>query len=144
MTTHGLHKHPLYATWNGIIARTTNPEDYRYPNYGGRGIKLSERWLDVRAFIEDIGREIGLRPEGVTGSGAPLFTLDRINVEGNYESGNVKWSSWAEQAMNKRKVPDLTEQRDALAAQVEALTAQLRALAERAGAPPAQGASLRP
>jgi hypothetical protein len=126
--THGLHKHPLYATWNGIVQRTTNPNDYRYLNYGGRGIRLSERWLDVRAFIEDIEREIGPRPEGVSDAGWPLYTLDRINVEGDYESGNVKWSSWTEQAVNRRKIPVLTEQRDALAAQVEMLTAQIQAL----------------
>jgi hypothetical protein len=129
-TKHGLHSHPLYATWNGIIQRTTNPNDERYPNYGGRGIRISERWLDMRLFVEDIEREIGPRPEGVTEAGWPLYTLDRINVEGNYENGNVRWSSWAEQAMNRRKIPDITEQRDVLAAQVEALTVQIRALTE--------------
>jgi len=130
LTTHGLHKHPLYATWNGIIQRITNPNDARYPHYGGRGIKVSERWLDARAFIEDIEREIGPRPEGVSGAGAPLYTLDRINVDGHYESGNVKWSTASEQLTNRRKVSTLTEQRDALAAQLQVLTAQLKALGE--------------
>ena len=133
LTSHGLSKHPLYKTWNGIVQRTTNPRDAAYPNYGGRGIKMSERWLnDPRAFIEDIEREIGPRPEGVTASGWPLYTLDRIDVEGHYESGNVQWGSWAEQAINKRKIPNLTQQRDALAAQVRALAAQLQALTEQA------------
>lgn len=128
LTSHGLHGHPLYATWNGIMQRVGNPNDRRYPNYGGRGIRISERWLDARAFIEDIEREIGLRPEGVTVAGIPLYTLDRIDVDGHYEIGNVKWSTASEQLFNRRKVPVLTRQRDALAAQVEALTAQLEAL----------------
>lgn len=130
-TTHGLSKHPLYRSWAGIVSRTTDPNSAAYPNYGGRGIRISERWLDLAAFIEDIEREIGPRPAGVTDAGWPLYTLDRINVEGHYESGNVQWGSWAEQAMNKRKIPDLTEQRDALAVQVKMLTAQLQALAEQ-------------
>ena len=132
LTNHGFSKHPLYGTWNGIVQRTTNSKDQRYPNYGGRGIRMSERWLnDPWVFAEDIEREIGPRPEGVTDAGWPLYTLDRIDVDGHYESGNVRWGSWAEQAMNRRKIPVLTEQRDALAAQVEALAAQLQALTER-------------
>ena len=122
LTTHGLHKHPLYATWNGIIQRVTNPKDARYPNYGGRGIKVSERWLDARVFVEDIEREIGPRPEGVTEAGFPLYTLDRIDVEGHYESGNVKWSTASEQLLNRRKVPDLDERIRELTAQIQALT----------------------
>ncbi len=131
LTTHGLHQHPLYATWNGIIQRVTNPNDARYPNYGGRGIAISERWLDMRAFVEDIEREIGPRPEGVGEAGWPLHTLDRIDVEGHYESGNVKWSTASEQLKYRRKVSGLTEQRDALAAQVEMLTARLRKLGDQ-------------
>jgi hypothetical protein len=142
MTNHGFSKHPLYATWNGIIQRVTNPNDVRYPNYGGRGIKVSERWLDTRLFIEGIEREIGPRPEGVTEAGWPLYTVDRIDVDGDYESGNVKWSTWSEQLVNRRKIPELTEQRDAfasraaeadaLAAQVRELTAQIQSLTEQA------------
>ena len=135
MTTHGLHQHPLYATWNGIIQRTTNPDAAAYPNYGGRGIRISERWLDMRLFVEDIEREIGPRPEGATEAGWPLYTLDRIDVDGHYESGNVQWETASGQLKNRRKIPKLTEQRDALAAQVQALTTQLRALAEQAQAP---------
>jgi hypothetical protein len=128
MTTHGMHKHPLYSTWNGIIQRTTNPDDDHYPNYGGRGVKVSERWLDVRAFIEDIEREIGPRPEGVTKAGVSRYSLDRIDVDGDYESGNVRWGTWVQQATNRRKIPKLTQERDALAAQVQVLTAQIEAL----------------
>jgi hypothetical protein len=128
LTTHGLKDHPLYATWNGIMGRTRNPHDAGYSNYGGRGIKISERWLDLRLFVEDIESEIGPRPEGVGKAGWPLYTLDRIDVEGHYESGNVKWSTASEQLTNRRRVSVLAEQRDALAAELQALRAQLEAL----------------
>ena len=134
-TTHCFSKHPLYRTWVGIVNRTTNPDDTNYRNYGARGIRISERWLDPVAFIEDIEREIGPRPEGVTEAGYTAYSLDRINVEGHYESGNVQWASWTEQAMNRRKVPVLTEQHDALAAEVARLTAQLQARAEHPPTP---------
>lgn len=130
-TTHGFSKHPLYVTWNGIMQRTANPNDIGYPNYGGRGIKISERWQDPWLFAEDIGREIGPRPEGVGEGGLPLYSLDRINVDGDYEEGNVRWATQSVQLINRRKVPVLTEQRDALAAQVEMLTAALQAVTEQ-------------
>jgi predicted nucleic acid-binding Zn ribbon protein len=133
MTTHGMYKHPLYPTWNGIIQRTTNPEDDHYPNYGARGIGVCARWLDVRVFIGDIEREIGPRPGGVTGAGAPSYSLDRIDVDGNYESGNVQWATWIQQSSNRRKVPQLTRERDALAVRVQILTAQLDALRREGG-----------
>ena len=111
-------------------------DNSRYPNYGGRGIGISERWLDLRTFLEDIEREIGPRPEGVSKAGWPLYTLDRIDVEGSYESGNVQWGTWVQQATNRRKIPKLTRERDALAAQVQMLTAELEAIRrEPPGAP---------
>ena len=83
--------------------------------------------------------------QGATEAGWPLYTLDRIDVDGNYESGNVRWETASGQLKNRRKIPKLTEQRDALATQVQALTAQLQALAEQAQVPPqAQGAGPRP
>lgn len=122
LTNHGFSKQPLYPLWNGIIQRTTNPKDHNYPNYGGRGIRMSERWLnDPWAFAEDVGREIGPRPEGKTEAGWPMYTFDRIDVNGHYESGNVKWSTASEQLSNRRKVADLE-------ARILALTAQLQAL----------------
>ena len=138
LSTHGFSKHPLYATWNGIVQRITNPKDEHYPHYGGRGIRMSERWLnDPRAFAEDIEREIGPRPEGVTKSGWPLYTLDRKNVNGHYESGNVKWSTASEQLTNRRKVSDLAAQVQALTAQLQAVSGQARASRKRDTSAPA-------
>ena len=135
ITKHGLSKHPLYATWNGIVQRCTNPNDEHFPIYGGDGVRICERWLDVRTFVEDIEREIGPRPEGVGETGWPLYTIDRIEVEGNYEPGNVRWATSSEQMRNRRKAPEIARQRKALAAEVETLKAALQAVTEQLKAP---------
>lgn len=106
---HGLAGHPLYNTWRGILDRCENPACARYHDYGGRGIKVCERWHDVRLFIEDIERTIGPRPEGLTASGKrALYSLDRVRNEGNYELGNVRWVTWHVQRLNSRVRPQST------------------------------------
>src|SRR5262249_52557802 len=79
-----------YASWRGMIDRCTNPGAANYGNYGGRGIKVCERWRDFRNFLADMGE----RPK--------RKTLDRIDVNGNYEPGNCRWASPFEQARNKQ------------------------------------------
>jgi hypothetical protein len=66
-----------------------------YKNYGGRGVAVCGQWHDVRVFIEDILREIGPRPAGKS--------LDRINNDGNYEPGNMRWATSSEQILNGRR-----------------------------------------
>jgi hypothetical protein len=102
--THGLANHPLYATWNQIVQRCENPAHSQYKNYGGRGIKVCERWHDVRLFIQDIEREIGPRPPGTSGRVRqhPLYTINRIDNNGNYEPGNVEWATAKQQKANQR------------------------------------------
>ena len=140
----GFSKHPLYPIWNGILDRCTDPKHVSYYNYGGRGITVCQRWMDPWAFAEDIEREIGLRPEGVSKSGRAIYSLDRIDNDGGYWCGrcpecasqgrslNVQWSTMSEQGINQRKVskmtPELaavTRERDALAAELAALKASL-------------------
>ena len=89
--THGLRKHRLYSTWRGIIKRCSNIESDSYKYYGGRGIKVCESWLDVKNFIDD------MFPSYVEG-----LTLDRINVNGNYEPSNCRWASNNTQNRNTR------------------------------------------
>ncbi len=84
-------------------------------------------------FAADIEREIGLRPEGVSESGRALYSFDRWpDNDGNYEPGNVRWSTMPEQVLNQRKVSKMTlelqavrRERDALAAELAALKASL-------------------
>jgi hypothetical protein len=81
-----------YSKWASMIARCTNPAEISYPNYGGRGIKVCDRWLhSFDNFLADLG-------EPVSGQ-----IIDRIDVNGNYEPSNVRWVSRKDSARNTRK-----------------------------------------
>jgi hypothetical protein len=95
---HGLHGHILYKTWKGMKNRCCNPHNSCFRRYGGRGIKVCERWLhSFEAFCND------LYP-----SYKPGTTLDRINNDGDYEPGNVRWATPVEQNNNTRRNVRLT------------------------------------
>lgn len=91
LTTHGKTKSSTYRVWSGMRTRCTNPKSTNYSSYGGRGIQCCDRWKSFEVFLEDMGE----KPEGKS--------LDRIDVNGNYEPLNCKWSSPVEQAQNRRK-----------------------------------------
>jgi hypothetical protein len=76
---HSMSKTNIYKIWVGIKSRCYNPKVRIYKYYGGRGIKMCERWLDFQNFYIDMGD----RPSGLQ--------LDRINNDGNYEPGNCRW-----------------------------------------------------
>lgn len=94
--THGLtpvgNHHPLYASWCQMIARCENPRNPKYRDYGDRGITVCERWR--RSFPEFLA-DMGSKP-------SPVHSLDRINNDGNYEPGNVRWATPVEQRHNRR------------------------------------------
>jgi len=90
--THGQSRTALYGTWNMMIQRCTNPHVERYPLYGGRGIKVCERWRnDFAAFAADMGP----KP-------SPQHSIDRTNNDGDYEPGNCRWATRSEQQRNTR------------------------------------------
>lgn len=93
---HGLSSHPLYMTWCGMLRRCEDARAQGYENYGGRGIKVCERWHDVALFVVDIELLLGPRPPGMT--------LNRIDNDGNYEPGNVEWADTRSQIANRRSV----------------------------------------
>ena len=85
-------RHPLYRTWQNMIARCENPSCPSYKNYGARGIKVCERWRNsFELFVSDMGE----KP-------SPMYSLDRINVNGGYQPDNCRWATRSEQARNKR------------------------------------------
>jgi hypothetical protein len=85
----------LYAAWVSMRQRCNNPRSQGYHNYGGRGIRVYPRWDTSSArFLSDILSEIGWPPKGKS--------LDRIDNDGNYEPGNVRWANPLTQTLNRR------------------------------------------
>jgi hypothetical protein len=82
---------PEYNSFRGAKARCTDPKNTRWKDYGGRGIQFK-----FSSFVEFL-KELGLRPEPKN-----LYSVERMNNEGHYEPGNVRWATRSEQAHNKR------------------------------------------
>jgi hypothetical protein len=91
---HGLAKHPSYYRWANMIGRCEHPNHRAYKNYGARGISVAPDWRDVTNFLAYIDAVLGPCPAG--------YSLDRIDNNGNYEPGNVRWASHSEQVRNQR------------------------------------------
>ena len=95
-TKHGMINSNTYYSWTGMLARCNNENVPNYKNYGGRGITVCDRWREFTNFLKDMGE----RPNGLT--------LDRKDVNGNYEPDNCKWSTNIEQHNNTRRSLYLT------------------------------------
>lgn len=78
-----------FTGWMAMLQRCSNPNNVGYRRYGARGIKVCERWQKFENFLADMGER------------RPGLTIDRIDVDGNYEPGNCRWATMKEQARNK-------------------------------------------
>lgn len=98
MAIHRMSDSKIYNLWGGMKSRCYNPNHKDYSSYGGRGIKICERWLEPggRGFM-NFYADMGERPEGMT--------LDRVDVNGDYEPNNCRWADNMTQVRNKRNVP---------------------------------------
>lgn len=92
-----IEDHPIYHSWANMKIRCSYPSDPRYKDYGGRGITVCERW---RRSFWDFLDDVGNKP-------SDDMSLDRIEVDGNYEPGNVRWATAKTQANNTRKAKAL-------------------------------------
>ena len=90
--TVGGHPSREYIAWHSMKGRCLNPKNGKYKDYGGRGISICKRWMTFENFLLDMGR----KP-------SPRHSIERSDVNGNYQPGNCVWGTPVQQARNTRK-----------------------------------------
>lgn len=93
---HNRCKTQTYSSWKGMIQRCTNPNNHKYPRYGGRGIKVCKEWETFNGFLNDMGD----CPSG--------YQIDRIDNDGNYCKENCRWADIKTQARNRSNNRNIT------------------------------------
>jgi hypothetical protein len=88
---HGMYGTKVYKAWVDMKDRCNNPNKLGYKNYGGRGIRVCQQWIDFKSFYADVGDPP-----------SSLHSLDRINSNGDYEPNNVRWATRQIQNSNRR------------------------------------------
>jgi len=113
---HGLSHHRLHRLWCGMRARCNNPDKNMYNNYGGRGIKVCQEWLEFTPFYN----------WAMANGYSDTLTIDRKDNDGNYCPENCKWSTNQEQQRNKR---------NNVLIEIDGITDTLKGWSERIGIP---------
>jgi hypothetical protein len=112
---------PEYGAYQDAKQRCTNPNIKSYENYGGRGIEF--RFASFEEFLEALktpDNPTGLRPVGELENGRALYSLDRIDNDGHYERGNIRWATKPQQQQNRRPIKPLGVQKVPLVSYSEA------------------------
>lgn len=94
---HGKTKHHLFGRWSDMHKRCSNPNCAAWKHYGGRGIKVCERWNEFQNFLDDMEETFN-----------PALTLDRKNNDEGYCKENCRWATNSEQVNNRRPIAPLT------------------------------------
>jgi len=88
---HGMTRTKIYRAWANMKTRCSNLQRQEFNRYAGRGIELCERWMNFENFLADVGQPP-----------SPKHSIDRIDNDGNYEPGNVRWATFTQQMANRR------------------------------------------
>ena len=99
-----VRKHPLYNSWRSMRDRCNTKTNKHYPMYGGRGIKICERWACIPNGFWNFVEDMGPKPSDEKSSGGvTVYSLDRIDVNGDYCPENCRWATQSQQMNNTRR-----------------------------------------
>lgn len=96
--THGMSRSPEHQAWNHAIQRCSNKKTHNYPQYGGRGITVCQRWMEGEGGLSGFHcflNDMGLRP-------SPKHSIHRVDNDGNYEPGNCVWATQRQQSSERQ------------------------------------------